>query len=107
MKDILGQLLRKRGLDSIEELDKEEKDTFENWQATLSKEELTIEDVKKFCQSQVDVIEGKWQDLNIEQTKKAELIPYHTVYNLLLKVIDSPKEAKEALEKHLNQLIHV
>ena len=105
MKDILSKLLQKRGLSSTQELDKEEQATFETWQAVLSKDELTTEDIKNFCQNQVDVIEGKWQDLNTTQDKKAELIPYHTVYNLLLKAIDSPKAAREALEKNLQQLL--
>lgn len=107
MRDILEKLLRKRGLNSVEDLDQEEKETFEAWQSVLSKDELTTQDIKNFCQNQVDTINGRWQDLSLEQAKKAELIPYFTVYNLLLKVIDSPKEAKEALEKNLNQLINV
>ena len=104
MTDILNKLLQKRGV-QYDELDIEEKKQFDNWKLVLTKDELTTQDIKDFCQSQVDVIEGKWQDLNLEQIKKAELIPYHTVYNLLLKVIDSPKEARSALEKNLLQLI--
>lgn len=104
MKEILNKILVKRGL-RLEELDPEEQKTFEEWQAVLVKDELTVPDIKNFLQSQVDVIEGKWVDLNLEQSKKAELIPYHTVYKLLLKVIDSPKEARSALEKNLTQLL--
>lgn len=104
MKDIIHRILNKRGL-KLEELSVEEKETYETWNAVLSKDQLTTEDIKNFCQSQVDVIEGKWADLNVEQSKKAEMIPYHTVYNLLLKVIDSPKEARNALEKNLQQLL--
>ena len=106
MLDILSKLLQKRGV-KYEELHEDEKVQFEQWKLVLTKDELSTQDIKNFCQQQVDVIESKWQDLNLEQIKKAELIPYHTVYNLLLKVIDSPKEAKEALEKNLQQLIHV
>lgn len=105
MHGLLTKLLRKRGIESIEELDAEEVKTFQEWQAVLSKEELTIKDIKDFCQTQVDMIENKWTDLNLEQTKKAELIPYHTVYKTLLRAIDSPKAIREALEKNLIQLI--
>ena len=104
MLDILNKLLQKRGV-KFDELDKEEKTQFEQWKLVLTKDELSTQDIKDFCQNQVDIIEGKWQDLNIENNKKAELIPYHTVYNLLLKVLDSPKEARLALEKNLQQLI--
>ena len=41
MKDILARILGKRGV-SIDELDDDEKKIFENWQATLSKDELTF-----------------------------------------------------------------
>ena len=105
MHDILTRLLNKRDIRSVDELDKEEKFQFESWQAVLSKDELTTKDIKNFCQQQVDIINGKWQDLSLEQARKAELIPYYTIYNLLLKVIDSPKEAKESLEKNLVQLL--
>lgn len=104
MLDILNQLLQKRGV-TYDELREDEKVQFGQWKLVLTKDELTTQDIKNFCQQQVDIIEAKWSDLNLEQTKKAEMIPYHTVYNLLLKVIDSPKEAKEALEKNLRQLI--
>ena len=104
MLDILNKLLQKRGV-KYEDLDQEEKKQFDDWKLVLTKDELSTEDIKNFCQSQVDIIEGKWQDLNLDQSKKGELIPYHTVYNLLLKVIDSPKEARSALEKNLHQLL--
>lgn len=102
---ILDKLLRHRGIKDVTELDKEEKDQFVVWQAVLSKGELTIEDIKKFCQAQITLIEAKWSNLEISQEKKAEFIPYHTVYKLLLGAIDSPKQAREALEAQLNQLI--
>lgn len=104
MKDILYKLLGKRGI-KLEELSKEEKQTFEEWNKVLSKDELTVADIKEFCKSQADIIENKWKDLNIEQSRKAELIPYHTVYKTLLQVIESPKLVREQLEQHLNQLI--
>lgn len=105
MYDILTKLLRKRGIDSLDQLDKEEKQTFENWQKILSKEELTLEDVKHFCQTQCEIIKGKWSNYDLENAKKAELIPYFTVYNTLLAAIDSPKSARSQLEQHLNQLV--
>ncbi len=103
MHYILEKILKKRGINDLEELDKEEKATFETWQATLSKDELTPEDIKVFLQSQISIIEGKWA--NIESENKEKLIPYHTCYKLLLAAINSPKSARDALEKNLLQLI--
>ena len=104
MHELLRRLLAKREI-KIENLDQEEKKTFEGWQAVLSKEELTIEDIKNFCQSQVVLIESKWADYGLEQSKKAELISYYHVYRTLLKVVDSPKQMRENLEKNLLQLL--
>lgn len=105
MKNILERLLRKRGLNSVDELDKEEKQTFEQWQATLTKDELTTEDIRQFIVGQISVIEAKWSDMNLDQAKKAEFLPYHTVYRMLLSAINSPAMARDALEKNLTQLI--
>ena len=104
MHGLLQKLLGQRGIETVQELDKDERLTFDNWDKILSKEELTLEDVKQFCQAQIDTIQGKWQDLNITQANKAELIPYQTIYTLLLRVIQSPRSAREQLEQQLINL---
>lgn len=105
MHSLITKLFAKRGIKDANDLIPEEKKTFENWNAILSKEELTLEEIKDFCASQVDIIEGKWRDYNLEH--KAELIPYHTVYKTLLLAIESPKSAREALEKQLTEFLNV
>ena len=103
--NILDKLLSKRGIKSPDEISQEERVDFDNWRKILSKEILTIEDIKSFCQSQIDVIVGKWADLNLDTDKKAQLIPYFTVYTIIKQVTDSPKVARENLENQLNQLL--
>lgn len=102
---ILDKFLKKVGVKSPDELSSDEKKTYTEWQKILSKEELTLADIKLFCQTSIEIIEGKWKDLSLEQTKKAELIPYHTVYKTLLSAIDAPRSARENLEATLNQLL--
>ena len=104
MHSLLTKLLQKRGIQSPEELSPEEKKTFEEWKTILAKEELTLDDLKTFCQYQIDVIESKWNDLNIDAFKKGELIPYHTVYKNISLAITSPRSSRETLEKHLLEL---
>lgn len=106
MHNLLTRLFQKRGISKFDDLDEAEKKTYEDWQAVLSKDELTLSDVKSFCQHQISTIEGMWKDYNTTQVKKAELIPYHTVYKTLLTAIDSPKVAREALEKNLQQILN-
>jgi hypothetical protein len=105
MHSLIEKLLFKRGIKDLKELDNEEKQTFDTWQSILSKEELKMEDVKQFCQSQIDIIENKWKDYNTDNAKKSELIPYHTCYKTLLLAIDSPRSARENLENQLLQMI--
>ena len=105
MHGLLAKLLSKRGIDNLNSLDKEEKQTWDEWEKILSKEELTLEDVKQFCKSQLEVIKGKWSNLDTETEKKQDLIPYFVVYSTLLQAIDSPKAVRESLENQLNNLL--
>lgn len=110
---ILDIFLKKKGVASPEELDNTpnsdgsptEREVFDKWRATLSKDELTTEDIKNFCGMQKEMIESKWRDLNLAQSKKAEMIPYHTVYSILISAINAPKAEREQLENQLNQLL--
>jgi len=104
MQSILQKILSKRGV-KYEDLDKEELVQFEQWDTILAKEELTLKDLKEFCSSQVGIIESKWKDYNEDNTKKAELIPYHTVYKTLLEAISSPQSSRIQLEKQLLEMI--
>lgn len=104
--------MRKKGIESFDKLDDTpmpdgsptEKQTFQNYNAILGKEALTLDDIKQFCATQIDVIESKWKDLNLSTEKKAEMIPYHSVYKSLLAAVDSPRSARENLEKYLIEL---
>ena len=105
MHGLLTKLFAKRGIKDVTELDNEEKTVFEAWDKILSKEQLSVEDIKQFCQTQLDIIETRWRDFNTDNAKKGELVPYHTVYKTLLTVIDSPLSSRESLENYLNQLL--
>ena len=60
MHKLLSNLLLKRGIESIKDLDESEKQDFENWNKVLSKRELTTDDIKNYCKTQCDNIEIKW-----------------------------------------------
>ncbi len=113
MLDLLHKFLHKRGVKSPTELDNTptsdgsptELETFQSYERTLSKDELTIADVKTFLTSQIAIIEARWKDFTTSNEKKAELIPYHTVYKVLEQAINAPQAEREQLEAHLNKLI--
>jgi hypothetical protein len=105
MHSLLHKLFEKRGIKSPDELSPEEKQTFEQWNAVLSKDDISVGGIKEFCEMQVAKIETKWRDMATDNSKKAELIPYHTVYKLIIGVISAPQSEKELLEKQLNELL--
>lgn len=99
---IITDIFRKRGIESVNELDKDERETFEKYEAILSKPDLTLEDVKVFIESQIGIIEGKWKDY--DRKDKEDLIPYHTVYKTLLHIMNAPQIERTTLENYLRQL---
>ena len=104
--NILEKYLQWAGVSKPEELTPEEKVTFDNWKLVMNKDELTMDDLKKFMQGQVEAIENRWKDLLVDKESKADLIPYHTIYRILLSVVDAPKAMRESLEIQLNQKIN-
>lgn len=113
MHKLLHRFLQKKGINSPDELDNtkmpdgspSERETFENWRRVLDKDDLEISDVRSFCEYQLSRIETKWSDYDTSQDKKAELLPYFTVYKTLIRVLDSPKDTRTQLEDQLNNLI--
>jgi len=113
MHPLLSKLLHRRDIKDVTELSNaplpdgspSERQMFENYREILSKDELTIQDVRNFCAVQIEVIETKWKDLNLRQEQKAEWLPYFTVYRSLLLALDSPKMVRQNLEKYLTDLI--
>ena len=110
---LIEKLFRKRGIKDFNDLDgtpntdgsPTEKQQFEEWDRILSlNDEMTVGDLKKFCQLQCESIETKWRSLDITNEKKAEWITMHTVYKSILLALNSPKSARETLEKHLIEL---
>jgi hypothetical protein len=112
MHNLLTKWLEKRGVKSPDELDNTpmpdgsptELEVFNEYKAGLAKQDLTLEDLKNYCLAQISVIESKWADYSIDDSKKSQLIPYHTVYKTLINVIDGPVAVRTAMEKQLEKL---
>ncbi len=102
---ILSRLFAKRGIKDVNDLDPEERETYKRYEIVLSKRELTIADIRVFLQNQVNVIESKWSDFETPNAKKAELIPYHTVYRTILQALDAPEIERQNLERYLVEVL--
>lgn len=105
MHALLEKFLKNKGINEVKNLTPEEKEVFDGYAKILSKKDVTISDIEEFCRNQVGLIEMKWRDYDIPAEKKAEFIPYHTVYKSLLAVIKSPQVAREQLERYLNEML--
>lgn len=103
---LLSQWLKKKGIESPQELTKEERIVYDSYKAVLSGETLTVESIKQFCQKQVKIIE----DLFAQEKGKSDNDVYYKaclhVYLNILRAIEAPERERETLEKHLNQLIN-
>ncbi len=103
---ILSKFLSKSGVENEDQLTKEERVVYDNYKRVLdAPEKLTIEALKEFCEQQVSIIENKWRATDGDEYKKGDLIPYHTVYKVIIQAIDAPTVERAQLEKYLNQLI--
>lgn len=99
---ILPKIFAKYGVKEVSELEPEEREIYENYQKVLSKEDLTLQDVKLFLENQIRIIEMKWRDFN--GAGKPDLIPYHVIYCVLRDMIAAPQAERERLEQYLIQL---
>ena len=106
MHSLLSKLLIKRGIENEKDLSKEEKEWFSEKERILSlKDEVSSEDIKKFCQTQIGIIEDQWKNLDNTTLKNERLIMIHTIYSTLIKAINASKVEREILEDYLTQLI--
>ena len=107
MHSLLSKLLLKRGIENVENLSKEEKNWFDEKQRILSQpDEISVEDFKKFCRSQLNIIEEQWKNLDNSAVKNERLVILHTIYSTILKVAEASRVERELLEDHLTQLIN-
>lgn len=100
---VLNKLLDKRGIEKLEDLQPEEKATFEKWKLVLSGETVTVDTIKEFCQSQIRIIEDKCDGITPLTTLQQACIH---VYRSLLRAIEAPEAERESLEKYLTQLVN-
>lgn len=99
----LTKLLEKRGIDKIEDLAPEERDTFNKWKLVLSGDTVTLDSIKEFCTAQIRVIESRCDGITPLTILQQACIH---VYVNLLKAIEAPEAERESLEKYLTQLVN-
>lgn len=100
MHTLIENLFKKRGIKTVDELQSDEKAVFDRYQAILSNETITLEQMVEFIKVQKGLVEQKFGlDNKPEKAKNLELL--FTVYSKLLNMIEGPKAERESLIKYL------
>ena len=105
MFPLLRKILEKRGLKDITELDASEKETFDKWQKILTEEEISVENIKEFCEIQKKSIEAQYTNPDNTDKKDIYLKAALSIYTGIINLIGSKKVAREHLVKYLEQLL--
>jgi hypothetical protein len=100
---MLSEFLERIGVRSLDELNAEERRTYQEWSAVLSKPETTIEDLKAFLPKEIERLReelGKY-----DNSEKRELYFKAALRNmeLITKIITTPEKEREQLRAQLQQ----
>jgi len=104
MHTAIETLLRKRGIESVNDLSPEEKQQYDQWQKVLVNEPITIPRFVEFLNVQKSIVENSLTNLNNSTLVNDRLIVQLNIYSKLLKFLDSDKTEREALIKYLTTL---
>ena len=100
MHYLIENLFKKRGIESVDSLQPDEKSVFDRYNAILSNESVTIEQMIEFIKTQRGLVEQKFElDNKPSRAKNLELL--FTVYTKLLNFVEGPKAERESLIKYL------
>jgi hypothetical protein len=98
---MLDKLLKKLGVQKYEELNEEEKQTFREWEESLSGRHITNEDYRKFLEMELEKAVINLTEINLSKEdeifRKVEVKFIKKVLNFL----DGPIIEKQLLEKQL------
>lgn len=98
---ILDRLLQKIGVNSVEELTPEERETYRTWSDTLVGRKLTDADVEQFFTIQIEDCVSKLTTQKLNEREdiflKAKLDLLRQIKNFL----DSPKQEQEVITRQI------
>lgn len=102
---ILEKWLKKIGVNSFDELNSEEKETYKLYEEALSGRKLTDEDVEKWLQSELDIAISKLTEIDLKKEDEIFRKVEVRFIKKILNFINSPKVAKQLAEKQISEMM--
>ena len=103
---LLDTFLKKiTGTSNIKELTAEEQETAKLWEQALSGKPITIDELRKFLETQVETTDVEWSKWDNSPTKDLFLKVYIRFCRLLLSYIERPEKVKKFKEKEIEERI--
>jgi hypothetical protein len=100
---MLDQILQKLNLKSIDDLKPAEKATWMQWASILGKQDVTIEDLKKFLPGELERATVELRKHDNSAPKDAYYKAYGDILSTITKVIVTPAQERESLKAMLKQ----
>ena len=101
---ILKNYLNKLGVKNFSELNEEEKETYRNWETTLTGRKLTDEDVGLFLESEEEETVQKLIDAVLSERDDIFLKMKLEMIRKIKTFLNTPEFEKQVLEQNINQL---
>ena len=102
---ILSEYLRKIGVKSYDELTSDEKETYKEWEISISGRKLTDDDVRSFIETELQTAILRLTEVNLsiedQAFRKAEV----KLIQKIIKFLDSPKVEKTMVERQVKSLM--
>ena len=104
---MLEKFLKKIGVKSYEELNADEKATYNEWEQALQGRKLTDKDVSNFLEDELSMAVTRVTEVNLskedEMFRKAEI----RLIKKILTFLNGPKVEKEFAKKAIEQLTNI
>lgn len=102
---MLEKYLKKLGLKSYTELSPEEKETYKEWERSLSGRKLTDEEVQVFFKNEIENTTVKLINQNLQTREDIFLKMKLELLRSLMVFLDGPAREKAMVEKSIEQMI--
>lgn len=100
---MMNKFLEKIGI-PFEKLEEEERATLKKWLENLSRQQITLEDVKNYIRKMADSVAKELCKSKLSKKQDIFLKARLRNYLLLYDFLTAPEKAKQSLEKYLKNL---